>query len=201
MKHIILFMGIPGSGKGTQAHRLVEEFGYTHISTGDLLRALAKDEEADPADKAALAEMKSGGLVSDELVLKLTFTAIEKALAAGTGVVLDGSVRTIGQAKAFYDLLKERNLVDDAVVIEIALSDETAIERLTLRKEIGSQAGGKVVFREDDQPEIIKKRIAEQGNTVVAPLTAFFEEKELLQRIDGALDVESVAQEIKTVCQ
>ena len=78
MKKIIILMGVPGSGKGTQARILKQKFNYGHISTGDLLRALDADPNGDPEDKKMLADMKAGKLVSDSLIYKLAFQEIEK---------------------------------------------------------------------------------------------------------------------------
>lgn len=215
MKKIILLMGIPGSGKGTQARKLMEQFGYVHISTGDLLRGLEQNPSADPEDKRMLQEMKAGKLVSDVLVLKLTFAAIEKALAEGHGVVLDGAVRTIAQAQAFEQFVEERELKHDAIVIDIALSDETAVKRLTKRKVCSScghiipyapdnehkmiceKCGGALVVRADDNPETIAKRMQEQGNTVMQPLIDYFEQKGMLVRVNGEKSIDDVDTEVQ----
>ena len=73
MKHILIFLGPPGCGKGTQAKKIATKYNYGHISTGDLLRALANDPHGDAEDKKLLEEMKAGKLVSDDLIYKLAF--------------------------------------------------------------------------------------------------------------------------------
>ena len=99
-------MGVPGSGKGTQAKKIAQKYGYGHISTGDLLRALDADANGNPEDKQKLAEMKSGKLVSDDLIYKLAFQEMDKYLDAGQGVVLDGAIRNVEQAKKYQELAK-----------------------------------------------------------------------------------------------
>ena len=78
MKKIIILLGVPGSGKGTQAKRLAARSGFAHISTGELLRALEADTSADSHDRQKLADMKAGKLVPDELIYKLAFREIKK---------------------------------------------------------------------------------------------------------------------------
>ena len=96
-------MGVPGSGKGTQARKLVQKYNYGHISTGDLLRALDNDENADKQDKQKLADMKAGKLVADDLIYKLAFAEMDKYLDAGQGVILDGAIRNVEQAKKYQE--------------------------------------------------------------------------------------------------
>ena len=103
MKRIIILMGVPGSGKGTQARKLVQKYNYGHISTGDLLRALDNDENADKQDKQKLADMKAGKLVADDLIYKLAFAEMDKYLDAGQGVILDGAIRNVEQAKKYQE--------------------------------------------------------------------------------------------------
>jgi adenylate kinase len=80
MKKIIIFLGAPGSGKGTQAKNIVKNYGYAHISTGESLRALAKSDNIKPEDKAALEAMKEGHLVPDWLIFRLAFEEIDECL-------------------------------------------------------------------------------------------------------------------------
>ena len=127
-------MGVPGSGKGTQARKLVERYHYSQISTGDLLRALEKDENADKQDKQKLADMKAGKLVSDDLIYKLAFAEMDKNLDTNQGIILDGAIRNIKQAKKYQEYFEKKGLIDEIIVIEIALSDETSFNRLTKRK-------------------------------------------------------------------
>ncbi len=208
-------MGIPGSGKGTQAKKLVEQFGYHHISTGDLLRALEANPDADPEDKKMLEQMKAGGLVSDALVLKLTFAAIEQAIAKGELVVLDGSVRSLVQAQAFEQFVIDHNLQADSIVIDISLSDETAVKRLSKRKVCSAcghimpyvahseekwsceKCAGELIVRGDDTPEIIQKRIKEQGNAAMKPLVDYFEQRGLLQRVNGEQRIDAVDSDVQ----
>jgi len=207
-------MGIPGSGKGTQAKRLAVKYGYAHISTGDLLRALAFDPQADSEGQQMLADMKAGRLVADKLIYKLAFQEIEKDLAEGAGVVLDGAIRNVDQAKKYQEFFEEKNLEDEVVVVEVALNDKTSFLRLAKRKvcadcgdiiqyletnelkEMCKKCGGELIVREDDNEDTIKKRIEEQGNVKLQPILDFYRGFGLLQTIDGQMDIDSVGEEI-----
>lgn len=184
MKKIIILLGIPGSGKGTQARLLAKRYGYSHISTGDLLRALDANPDADPADKQKLADMKAGRLVASDLIYKLAFAAIVKAIDEGKGVILDGAIRSVEQAKAYQAFFLEQGLDNEVRAIEISLSDESAYERLIKRGEMENRA--------DDNPETIKKRIEEQGNSMTAPIVAYYEKAGALQKVNGELSITEV---------
>ena len=215
MKKIIMLMGVPGSGKGTQAKRLAARYGYAHISTGDLLRALDLDPASDPEDKRQLAEMKAGRLVPAGLIYKLAFREIEKNLATGQGVVLDGAVRTVEQAREYQNFFREKRVESELVVIEIALDDETTFQRLTKRKvcaECGNiipysadnerktvcdRCGGALMVRADDNPEAIRRRIAEQGNAALQPILDYYRELGVSRRVAGEKEIDEVALEIE----
>jgi len=217
MKKIIILMGVPGSGKGTQARKLVGRYDLAHISTGDLLRALDKDPQADPIDKQKLAEMKAGKLVADDLIYKLAFSAIDKNLEAGKGVLLDGAIRNLEQAKKYQEYFVSKGLENEILVIEIALSDETSFNRLTRRKICPNcgfilpysleneskfdcpECGGKLIVRDDDNPEAAKKRIAEQGNAALRPILDYYRDLKVLQTVDGEVDIDKVDEEIEKI--
>ncbi|MDD2656074.1 MAG: nucleoside monophosphate kinase [Patescibacteria group bacterium] len=214
MKKIIILMGVPGSGKGTQARKLVQRFGFVHISTGDLLRALDADPNGDKEDKAKLAEMKAGKLVSDDLIYKLAFAEIQKNLDLHKSVILDGAIRTVTQAKKYEEFFASLNLLDEVIVIEIKLSDETSFNRLTKRKVCTAcgfilpyskendlkvdcpECGEKLVVRSDDNPETIQKRIREQGNIAIQPILEYYREKGELFTVDGEKSIDNVDEEV-----
>lgn len=217
MKKIIILLGVPGSGKGTQARLLSKRHNYGHISTGDLLRALDADSNGDPADKKMLADMKSGKLVSDALIYKLAFREIEKYLRNNQGVILDGAIRNLEQAKKFQEFFVEKNLAGEVMAIEIALSDETSFNRLTKRKVCPAcgfilpyspenelkktcpECGEKLIIRSDDNPETIKKRIADQGNTAIKPILDYYRGLNLLITVDGEVNIDRVDEEIEKI--
>lgn len=217
MKQIIILLGVPGSGKGTQARLLVDRYDYGHISTGDLLRALAEDDAADPADKQMLQDMKEGKLVADTLIFKLAFAVMEKYFAEGCGVVLDGAIRSVEQAKAYQNFFKEKGKEKDVIAVEMKLDDETSFLRLSKRKvcescgniipyspdndakTICDQCGGNLVVREDDNPETIRKRIEEQGNNRLAPIVSYYEDLGLLYRVDGSKAIPDVDDQIEDI--
>ncbi|MFH1286499.1 MAG: nucleoside monophosphate kinase [Candidatus Magasanikbacteria bacterium] len=219
MKKIIILLGIPGSGKGTQARLLVRDIGYAQISTGDLLRELEQNEHAYPEDKAALAAMKSGSLVSDDLIYKLAFTEIKKHLDAGKGVILDGAIRSREQAERYQAYFTELGIEDSVQVLEIGLDDETAYNRLTKRKvcdpcgfilpyspdnefKFGCpECQGKLVVRSDDNPETIRHRLKEQGNEALKPILSYYNELGLVHTVDGSQSIESVDAEVRKVLQ
>lgn len=210
-------MGVPGSGKGTQARKLVSRYGVGHISTGDLLRALDKDEKADPEDKQKLADMKAGKLVADDLIYKLAFSAMDKYLDTDKGVLLDGAIRNVEQAKKYQEYFVSKGLENEIIVIEIALSDETSFNRLTKRKicpacgyilpyspqnELKTncpECFGKLIVRSDDSPETAKQRIAEQGNSAIQPILKYYSDLGILQTVDGELLIDKVDEEIEKI--
>lgn len=193
MKQIIIFLGIPGSGKGTQAMKLVETLGYRHISTGDLLRGLQGRVDLDAELQEAVDTMLAGKLVKDAVVYRLGFDAIRDALHVSKGVVLDGVIRTVSQAEAYYAFFETLGVTDQVQVIEIALGDEESYARLAARIASGHQA------RPDDTPEILKERIKVQGNTALMPIKTFFEKKHLLASVDGTQPIDVVEKEIQGI--
>ena len=183
MKKVVILIGVPGSGKGTQAQKLIQEYGYCHISTGDLLRKLEKDMHADPVERQQLEDMKSGKLVADELIYTLAFRALDACFTKEGGAILDGAVRTLAQAERFYAYFTEHNLLSELCVVELYIPDEHIAERIRARVADGEG-------RSDDvRPEVIQNRIAQQGNMAIAPIVSFFKEKDILLRIDGTQDI------------
>lgn len=208
-------MGVPGSGKGTQAKKIAKKYNYGHISTGDLLRTLNADQNGDPEDKKKLADMKAGRLVSDDLIYKLAFREMDRHLDVGKGVVLDGAIRNVDQAKKYQEYFVGKKLEKEVVVIEVALSDESSYNRLTKRKvcpvcgfilpyspenELKTdcpECNAKLIIRADDNPETIKKRIVEQGNTAIKPILDYYDAMGLLVKVDGEPVIVEVEREIE----
>ena len=191
MKKIIIMIGPPGSGKGTQAKKIAVKYNYNHISTGDLLRALAQKSELNSVEKEAVQQMKAGQLVSDKLIYQLVFSEIENSIVSGSGVVLDGAIRNLEQAQGFQEFFKEKNLIAEVLAIEISLSDKDSWERLTKRRGLEN--------RQDDDPKVIKERIAKQGNIVLAPIINFYKDLGALAKIDGNQTIEAVEEDIGKV--
>jgi len=156
MLNIILF-GPPGSGKGTQAAKLVEEFGLIHISTGDLLRSeIANNTKL---GSAAKSYMDSGGLVPDDVVIGMINEKINKNKET-RGVIFDGFPRTVAQAKALDALLLEYDS-DINLLLSLEVSEEELKKRLLLR--------GETSGRTDDQDvSIIENRIREYNEKTAA---------------------------------
>jgi len=156
-----LLLGVQGSGKGTQAKRLASEYGLVHLSTGEMLRgAIAEGNELGRKVKPIL---ESGELVPDDLMIELIRGRLQSSEAAD-GFILDGFPRTMAQADALDEMLSEidRPL---AVVLELQIPDEVAIERLRKR---AAEEG-----RSDDTPEAIAKRI-ELYHRETKPLVAHY---------------------------
>lgn len=175
---VVIILGAPASGKGTQAIQLAKSLGIPHISTGDLFREnIAKKTELGQQVKTVMDE---GKLVPDHLVLNMLFDRISQNDAA-RGYVLDGFPRTIAQAEAL-----EKKLPSDAsvTVLNLVVSDDTIIKRALGRK------------RSDDTPEIIKERL-KNYYAQTAPLIEFYRKKGLLKNIDGEKPPEVVFEELK----
>ncbi len=215
MKKIIIFLGPPGSGKGTQAKRLAAKFGYGHISTGDLLRNLQTQTEIEADEAEALKKMKKGALVPDWLIYRLAFKEAEKYLNSGSGVVFDGAIRNTSQAQMYQEYFTNKSLGGEVVAIEIALSDKEAYSRLTKRRVCKScgeifpwlpafydikncpKCEGELVSRADDTKAVIKKRIIEQGNAALEPIRQYYQKLGLLKIIDGVQGIEEVEKAVE----
>ncbi|KGK90995.1 adenylate kinase [Desulfosporosinus sp. HMP52] len=206
----IILMGGPGAGKGTQASPLVEQFHFPHISTGDMFRAAIKDGTA--LGLKAKSYMDAGGLVPDEVTIGI----VEERLAlpdCADGFLLDGFPRTLAQGSALADILDRLGMKLDGV-INIEVAEEVLIPRLTGRrvcrqcgasyhmvfnppKEEGvcGQCGGELYQRSDDTVETAKNRL-NVYNSQTEPLIAFYEEKGLINRINGDQPIDKVFQDI-----
>jgi adenylate kinase len=188
---ILILLGAPGSGKGTQAKVLCERFSIPQISTGDMLRAAKKGKTLDPK---ILAIMDAGGLVPDEAVIELIDRRIDEPDAA-PGFLLDGFPRTVPQAEALGALLARRNRTIDRVIqLDVPRS---MIEQRTIHRRTDKRSGqiyhllynppppnAELEHRADDQPEAVKKRL-DAYEAMTAALLPFYEKTGLLRRVDG----------------
>ena len=201
----IVLLGAPGAGKGTQAQKLVEEFGYAHISTGDLLRsAVANGTEL---GKEAKAYMDKGELVPDSLVIGLVKERLGEP-DAKRGFLLDGFPRNVAQAKALDEALPELGIAIDAALL-VEVKPEVIIERLSNRRVCRScgytgtaadtvcpKDGGEMYQRDDDKPETIRKRLDVYA-TETEPLLGYYADQDLLITVDGDRPVDVVFDEVK----
>lgn len=147
MLNVVIF-GAPGSGKGTQSAKLIDEYGLYHISTGDVLREHIKN--GTKLGKIADSFISKGQLIPDDLMIRILDDVLEKEAAGKKGVIFDGFPRTIPQAEALKKLLKKRN-TDLHAVIGLEVPEDELMERMIQR---GKQSG-----RSDDNPETIKNRL------------------------------------------
>jgi adenylate kinase len=181
----LLLLGPPGSGKGTQAERLVEILGVRHISSGDLLRA--EVEAGTDCGRAVSEAMKSGELVPDDVVIEMLRQPILDASADG-GYLLDGFPRTLSQAESAAAMAREEGVLADAAVF-LAAEPDLLVRRLLARaKELG---------RADDNEETIRHRI-EVYNSKTEPLREYYAERGILVEVDGLQTVDQVTADILT---
>ncbi|MBS0605099.1 MAG: adenylate kinase [Verrucomicrobia bacterium] len=201
---VLILLGPPGSGKGTQAKMLEDKMNLPHISTGDLLRDHIRRGTA--LGKQAQTYMDKGHLVPDGLILDMLFERVSLEDCA-KGYILDGSPRTIPQAEA----LQQRLIGQPApVVINLDLSDAQIIERLTKRvvcekcgtpyhllysppKTLGKcdKCSGSLIQRPDDTEAVIAKRL-KVYHEQTEPLIAFYSKQKLLHTVDCTADKDTV---------
>lgn len=205
-KHIIL-LGAPGAGKGTQATRLSEALGLPHVSSGDLFRDNLKQQT--PLGLLAKSYMEKGELVPDDVTVAMVRSRLSQPDTNARGAILDGFPRTVEQATALEDVLRQDNKHIDAV-IAIQVSDDALVARLTGRwicrqcqavyhtlynppKTAGrcDVCGGELYQRPDDQIETVGNRLKVYFNQTL-PLIEFYHQKGLLHEVDGAQDIEAV---------
>jgi adenylate kinase len=161
----LILLGPPGSGKGTQAQRLVQRYGIVQLSTGEMLRAAVAAQT--PVGIKAQGIMASGGLVPDDIVIGIISDRLDQPDAA-KGFILDGFPRTVPQAEALDELLKKKHMRLDAV-IELRVNESALLQRVENRVAEMRARGEEV--RIDDTPEVLTKRLASYGMMTIEHVT------------------------------
>lgn len=210
----IILLGAPGSGKGTQGERIASDYNLDKLSTGDLLRAeiFAKTE----LGNSLKSMIESGLLVPDEVVISIVVNKI-KNQSTFDGFLFDGFPRTLEQAKALDVHLTELKRSID-LVINFEVSEDDLVARLSNRYScakckasynkvshnpkvagVCDYCGGTEFYvREDDKPEVIKKRFVEYKR-LTEPLLAYYSSSGLLRSVEATGDIEQVAKKVKLV--
>ncbi len=189
---ILIFLGPPGAGKGTQAAHIVSSRAIPQLSTGDMLRAAVAGQT--PVGIQAKAVMDAGKLVSDEIVAAIVEERIEEDDCAG-GFLLDGFPRTLAQAEMLDAMLRKKERVLDAV-IELRVDESALMSRLRSRIAETKARGEEV--RKDDNEETFKKRL-EVYKEQTAPLIPYYEKQGKLKVVDGMGSVEAVSAAIDAI--
>jgi len=213
---VLILLGPPGAGKGTQARMLEKQFGLVQLSTGDLLRAAVA--AGTPAGQAADEVMKSGALVSDQIVIDILRDRLTEPDCA-SGVILDGFPRTDVQAEALDSLLAENGQKINAA-ISLEVDDTAMIERVAGRYtcadcgegfhdsfKIPKQAGvcdgcgsADMKRRADDNAETVGGRLVAY-HAQTAPLISYYEGKGALQRVDAMGPIDAIGASLSNVVQ
>jgi len=182
----LILLGPPGAGKGTQAQRLVEQYGIVQLSTGDMLRAAVK--AGTPVGLKAKDIMARGELVPDDVVVAIVADRIEES-DAQDGFILDGFPRTVPQAQALDRMLADRGLALDAV---IELKVDAAILFKRIENRVAEMTARGEPLRPDDNAEALKKRI-DTYQAQTAPLIGYYAGKGVLKTVDGMMPIEKVS--------
>ena len=186
---IILF-GPPGAGKGTQAKFLIDKYNIIQISTGDMLRdAVSKESDI---GKEVKYIMDKGELVSDTLIMSLISQRIDND-DCSNGFILDGFPRTLAQAIALDELMKTKKIFIDHV-IQIDVNESLLLDRIKKR------ASENKNHRDDDNSKILTNRILVYNEQTI-PVLRYYEDLNLLKKVNGMLSVEEVSQEIFNILE
>jgi len=206
----VVFFGPPGAGKGTQARLLEKKFGACQVSTGDILRKAAREQN--PLGKKAAGYLERGALVPDQVMVKLVAARLREP-DCQRGFILDGFPRTIAQADQLEKMLKESGVpLESALCIQA--SNDVLIKRLSGRrtcKKCGNmhhmtfrppaqpglcdRCGGELYQREDDREDKIAARLGVYEDQT-APLKEYYRKRGLLKEIDGVGSVEEVEKRV-----
>ncbi|HEX9458257.1 MAG TPA: adenylate kinase [Thermoanaerobaculia bacterium] len=206
----LIFIGPPGSGKGTQAKRLSGRFSVPHISTGDMLReAIAEGTEL---GRQAAPIMADGKLVSDDLMIGIIRDRLARPDAT-SGFILDGFPRTLVQAEKLDTIVG--NGGEPLRVLQLLVPDDAIVRRITLRRTCSScgaiyhlennppandsvcdRCGAEVIARADDTEEAVRKRL-EAFHRQTLPVATFYKTKSLLRQVDGVGPVDEVFERIE----
>ena len=179
MFNLVIF-GAPGSGKGTQSEKLIDRYGLTHISTGDVLRKeIAAGSEL---GKIADSYISKGQLIPDELMVDILASEVDRLRPQSKGFIFDGFPRTIPQAEAHKKMLEDRG-EEVHSVIGLEVADEELMERLIKR---GAESG-----RSDDNPETIGNRLKVYHSTT-SPLRDYYTAEGTYRAIQGSGRVDEI---------
>ena len=182
----LIFLGPPGSGKGTQAVKIAKRFNLIHLSTGEMLREAIKAQTE--LGKKADEYISQGNLVPDDLIIGL----IQSKIASGdlsNGFILDGFPRTIPQAESLKEMLEMNSIKADHAVL-LKVSSDTIVERIKGRAEIEG--------RVDDTEEVVRKRL-EVYNEQTRPIEEFYRNESIIRDIDGEATPDEVFEQIASI--
>ncbi len=212
---LIILLGPPGAGKGTQAEKIVEKFSLVYIATGDILRKAVK--EGSTLGRKAREYMDQGQLVPDNLVVEIVRDRLMEPDCVN-GALLDGFPRTVDQAVFLEQVLPDiETQVDRVLLIEV--DENELIERLTGRRVCGDcgasfhvkykpprvrnvcdQCGGDLYQRDDDSLATVTERLEVYKNQT-EPLVEFYEGRGVLEKIDGNQDIDDVSDQINSALE
>jgi adenylate kinase len=207
----LVLLGPPGAGKGTQARRLIEDFGLAYIATGDMLREAVR--EGTELGEKAKQYMNNGDLVPDDLIIAMIIERLKQP-DTEKGFVLDGFPRTTAQAEALdQELERLGRSLTAALFFEV--SEDEAMRRLSGRRvcvknqhnfhvdfdppkhpDRCDRDGSRLVTRDDDKPEVIKHRL-EEYHAKTEPLIGYYEKQSILRRIDASRNADEVRDQIR----
>ncbi len=209
MGKIIILLGPPGAGKGTQAKKINEIYGIPHVSTGDMLREAVRNETE--LGLKAKAAMDAGKLVSDDIVLGIVKDRLSRS-DCNNGCMLDGFPRNVSQAESLKEILDKK--YDDVVALLVDVDENILIKRLTGRRnciKCGAiyniyfsppkvenrcdKCGGELIQRDDDKEDVVKNRLKVYRESTL-PLIKYYEKEGKLKVVDGSKEPEVVFENV-----